>query len=351
MSLPRAGVRSDFRRFAELNSELDELEEEFSALKLSLPLQLGDLKNLDTKATNLVDAINEIATNLVDAINELLMQIKEKTSYGVVSGLTVTAQDEPDMSVNVSSGIIYMQDGERFEVEADTVAVAEADADNPRIDIIYINGTGLVSYMPGVAAEQPTAPETPSSSQLLAEIAVAANATAIETANITDKRKLLDELEEEFSALKLSLPLQLGDLKNLDTIATNLVDAINELLTQIKEKTSYGVVSGLTVTAQDTPDMTVNVSSGIIYMQNGDRFEVDTDVITIDTADTTNARKDIIYVNSTGEITYLAGTAAEVPEAPSTPTGGLILAEIAVAANTTAIETSNITDKKKSILN
>ena len=191
MNLPRAGVRSDFRRFAELNSELDELEEEFSALKLSLPLQLGDLKNLDTIATNLVDAINEIATNLVDAINELLTQIKEKTSYGVVSGLTVTAQDTPDMTVNVSSGVIYMQDGERFEVEADTMAVAEADADNPRIDIIYINGTGLVSYMPGVAAEQPTAPETPSSSQLLAEIAVAKNATAIETANITDKRKLI----------------------------------------------------------------------------------------------------------------------------------------------------------------
>jgi len=180
MNLPRAGVRSDFRRFKELNSELDELEEEFSALKLSLPLQLGDLRNLET-----------IATNLVDAINELLMQIKEKTSYGVVSGLEVTAQNIPDMSVNVSSGVIYMQDGERFEVEADTMAVVEADADNPRIDIIYINGTGLVSYMPGVAAAEPTAPETPLSSQLLAEIAVAANATAIETANITDKRKLI----------------------------------------------------------------------------------------------------------------------------------------------------------------
>ncbi|MGI6636753.1 MAG: hypothetical protein ACOX2Z_00115 [Minisyncoccales bacterium] len=108
---------------------------------------------------------------------------------------------------------------------------------------------------------------------------------------------------------------------------------------------------GLTVTAQDVPDMTVNVAEGTIYMQNGDRFEVDTDVITVDTADTTNARKDIIYVNSTGEITYLAGTAAEVPEAPSTPTGGLILAEIAVAANATAIETANITDKRKTITN
>ena len=159
MNLPRAGVRSDFRRFEEINSELDELEEEFSALNLSLPLQLGDLQNLET-----------IATNLVDAINELLMQIKEKTSYGVVSGLEVTAQDTPNMSVNVSEGIIYMQDGERFEVEADIMNIMEADADNPRIDIIYINGTGLVSYMPGVAAAEPTAPETPLSSQLIADI-------------------------------------------------------------------------------------------------------------------------------------------------------------------------------------
>ena len=180
MSLPRAGVRSDFRRFEELNSELDELEEEFSALNLSLSLQLGDLQNLET-----------VATNLVDAINELLMQIKEKTSYGVVSGLEVTAQDEPDMTVNVSSGIIYMQDGERFEVEAATMPVAAADAENPRKDIIYINATGVVSYYPGTAAAVPEAPETPLGSQLLAEIAVAANATTIETENITDKRKVL----------------------------------------------------------------------------------------------------------------------------------------------------------------
>ena len=187
MSLPRAGVRSDFRRFKELNSELDELEEEFSALNLSLPLQLGDLQNQLGDLQNL----ETIATNLVDAINELLTQIKEKTSYGVVSGLNVTAQDVPNMTVNVAEGTIYMQNGDRFEVVADTMNVIEADVDNPRIDIIYINGIGLVSYYPGTAAAEPEAPETPLGSQLLAEIAVAANATAIETANITDKRKTI----------------------------------------------------------------------------------------------------------------------------------------------------------------
>lgn len=135
--------------------------------------------------------ILDLSNNIEQTIEHLQTQIIEKTSYGVVSGLEVTAQDEPDMSVNVPEGIIYMQDGERFEVEAATMTVVEADADNPRIDIIYINETGVVSYMPGIAATPPEAPETPLGSQLLAEIEVAANATAIEAANIIDKRKEL----------------------------------------------------------------------------------------------------------------------------------------------------------------
>ena len=187
MSLPRAGVRSDFRRFEELHDKCDKVDTALTAFKLSSTLQLGDLQ---LQLGNLQD-LETTATNLVDAINELLTQIKEKTSYGVVSGLEVKAQDEPGMTVNVSSGIIYMQDGKRFEVETDTKAVEEADADNSRIDIIYINGTGVVSYMQGIAAAGPTAPETPSSSQLLAEIAVAKNAIKIEKENITDKRKLI----------------------------------------------------------------------------------------------------------------------------------------------------------------
>lgn len=139
-----------------------------------------------------INAIGQtIEQNIEQTIEQLQTQILEKTSYGVVSGLVTTAQEVPDMTVNVSSGIIYMQDGERFEVEADTITVVEADVDNPRIDIVYINGTGLVSYMPGIAAEAPEAPVTPLGSQLLAEIAVAANATAIAAANITDKSKML----------------------------------------------------------------------------------------------------------------------------------------------------------------
>lgn len=170
MSLPRAGVKSDFRRFEELKNEIDVFESDYNAFKLGLPTTLGVLEG---------------------KITDLLNQLTEKTSYGVVSGLQTTAQAIPNMTVEVASGVIYMENGERFEVEADTMLVLAADPDNPRIDIIYINGTGIVSYYPGTAAAVPEAPETPGGSQLLAEVAVAANATVIEAANITDKRKLI----------------------------------------------------------------------------------------------------------------------------------------------------------------
>jgi hypothetical protein len=312
MSLPRAGVRSDFRRFEELHDKCDKVDTALTAFKLSSTLQLGDLQRLET-----------IATNLVDAINELLMQIKEKTSYGVVSGLEVTEQDEPDMTVNVAEGTIYMQNGDRFEVDTDVITVDTADTTNARKDIIYVSSTGEITYLAGTAAEVPEAPSTPTGGLILAEIAVAANATAIETANITDKRK---------------------------PIATNLVDAINELLTQIKEKTSYGVVSGLEVTAQETPDMSVNVSEGIIYMQDGERFEVEADTMNVMEADADNPRIDIIYINGTGVVSYYPGTAAAEPTAPETPLSSQLLAEIAVAKNATAIEKANITDKRKLIV-
>ena len=119
------------------------------------------------------------------------LQIKEKTDYGVLSGLIVTPKEVPDMSVNVSNGVIYDVHGYRHFVAGDTMTAIEADTENPRIDIIYLNAAYTVSYYPGTPAAEPTAPDLPLNGTLIAEIAVAANATAIEAANITDKRRIL----------------------------------------------------------------------------------------------------------------------------------------------------------------
>ena len=127
----------------------------------------------------------------IQAVDDLKLQIKEKTDYGVLSGLTVTAQEVPDMSVNVSSGVIYDVYGYRHFVANDTITAIAADTENPRIDIIYLNSAYIVSYYSGTPAAEPIAPDLPLNGTPIAEIAVAANATTIEAANITDKRRIL----------------------------------------------------------------------------------------------------------------------------------------------------------------
>jgi hypothetical protein len=119
---------------------------------------------------------------------------------------------------------------------------------------------------------------------------------------------------------------------------------------QIIEKTGYGVFSGLGVTAQGTPNMTVAVAAGICYMQTGTRYSpIANAALAITSANVTNPRIDIVYVNSSGVIAYLSGAAAATPSAPALPTGGLLLAEISVAAGTTTIQSANITDCRKNL--
>lgn len=140
-------------------------------------------------------------------------------------------------------------------------------------------------------------------------------------------------------------------LKGLsDTNSTS----ISELTTEIIEKTGYGVVgtNDLKASAQSTPNMTVSVATGTIYMANGDRFTPATNTaLAVTAADATYSRIDIVYVNSSGVIAYLAGTAAASPTAPSVPTGGQKLAEITVAAGATAITSAMLVNRQKTLWN
>jgi len=118
--------------------------------------------------------------------------------------------------------------------------------------------------------------------------------------------------------------------------------------TQINEKTSFGVYSGLVVSQQPVANMTVQCSAGTIYMADGTRFAIDAVAsIAVTAADATNPRIDIVYVSSLGAVTYLAGTAAATPAAPATPAGGMLVAQISVAANATTVVTASIADRRK----
>lgn len=82
----------------------------------------------------------------------------------------------------------------------------------------------------------------------------------------------------------------------------------DNLMTAILESTGCGVINGLTVTAQDIPNMTVRVSAGIAHMPNGRRYTPsEVKSLTITAADSTKPRKDLIYLDSNGVVAYIAG--------------------------------------------
>ncbi len=117
------------------------------------------------------------------------------------------------------------------------------------------------------------------------------------------------------------------------------------------EKIGHGVISGLLVTAQSTPNMTVAISAGIAYTPAQERFSVPAKAsLAINAANATNPRIDLIYLSSDGKISYLAGSAAASPSAPATPSGALRLAEIYVFAGDTSITNTKIIMRRKSIM-
>ena len=157
-------------------------------------LSIGELEYLVSLIPNQYhDGTYRIPTSsLLSLIRKNKLEINERTSYGVVSGLVVSQQTVSDMTVKVSTGTIYMADGTRYAPAAVAVqAVTAADATNPRIDIIYVNSSGVISYLAGTAGATPAAPEVPTGGMLLAEISIAANATTVVMANIAMRQKKL----------------------------------------------------------------------------------------------------------------------------------------------------------------
>ena len=132
--------------------------------------------------------------------------------------LAVTQSGTPGMSVSIAAGwgvIVgnfttnvgtygFYNDG------AVTATITTASPSLPRIDLVCITVndsayTGslnnvTVQVVAGTPAASPTAPATPTNSLALARVAVAAGATSILNANITDVRTRADIIEATFTS-------------------------------------------------------------------------------------------------------------------------------------------------------
>jgi hypothetical protein len=112
-----------------------------------------------------------------------------------------------------------------------------------------------------------------------------------------------------------------------------------------------GVVSGVGVTAQAIPDMTVAVAAGTIRIASANVAVAAVSSLAIAAADATNPRKDIVHVGSDGVVAATTGTAAPVPKPPALPAGKVLLSVVDVAAGDTAINSTEIHDRRLTLAN
>lgn len=107
----------------------------------------------------------------------------------------------------------------------------------------------------------------------------------------------------------------------------------------------FGVVSGIVVSAQASPDMTVKTTAGAANFGQTTRTTVAANSsIAIDASDPTDDRYDLISVNSSGTIVYTAGTPDPMAVPPEIPANEVPLAVIYVLAGATTITSAAIYD-------
>lgn len=106
----------------------------------------------------------------------------------VLTGLDVTAQGSPNMTVAVAKGSV-LSNGALFAVAANaSVTISAANATNPRLDYVVITSAGAIAVRAGTAAAVPKPPARTANDVVLAMVYVPANDTTISTNQITDLR-------------------------------------------------------------------------------------------------------------------------------------------------------------------
>jgi len=106
-----------------------------------------------------------------------------------------------------------------------------------------------------------------------------------------------------------------------------------------------GVISGCSVQAQGSPDMTLAVGSGTVRIGTT-IVAVSSGNVTITTAHATLERIDLVVVNSSGTKSVTAGTASANPAYPAIPANSIVLADVTIPAGDTSISNSQIYGKQ-----
>jgi hypothetical protein len=157
------------------------------------------------------------------------------------ASLAVTQNSPAGMSVRIASGWAAIIGTTTTNMgvytvfnDATTVAtITAADFTNPRIDLVCVtvrdafysgaNNDVIFNVVAGTPAGSPVAPATPANSIALATVAVAANASTIVTADITDARiEVTSNLAGDISSVTAGAGLTGGGASGAVTLAASI---------------------------------------------------------------------------------------------------------------------------------
>ena len=151
--------------------------------------------------SQLADLGKESSATLIANIRTRDANLNELPATGFVFGtgdeLKIEAQSPAALGIRIlqaNNGKTGMlQTGQKVTVgtgAADlTLALATADATNPRIDVVYADSAGALQKVTGTPAASPSEPGLPASALKLGVVRVAANATTIANSVIWDHRR------------------------------------------------------------------------------------------------------------------------------------------------------------------
>ena len=187
---------------------------------------------------------------------------------GILSAadLAVTQSGTPAMSVSVAAGWANilgtfqasMGAYQVYNDAATTLTVTTADVTNPRIDLVVVAvqdafysgvpNTVVFTVVAGTPAASPAVPTAPVNSISLAQLAVAANATTVVTANITDLRVLATTGTAIASGAAAAGTLTGATLAAGVTASSLTSFGASPAMTDLKQTRTVNVQSGATYT-------------------------------------------------------------------------------------------------------